>query len=70
MSYRALGGIAAETLAGIMGEIELLRNLHHPNIVDYIGSFKTRRYVISLPCNCKVKKRRGPPCLPSQVRLE
>ena len=42
---RALGGIPAETLAAIMGEIELLRNLHHPNIVEYIGSFKTRSHL-------------------------
>jgi hypothetical protein len=42
---RALGGIPPETLAAIMGEIELLRNLHHPNIVEYIGSFKTRSHL-------------------------
>ena len=53
VGLRALGGIPAETLAAIMGEIELLRNLHHPNIVEYIGSFKTRShlYIIMVrPC--------------------
>jgi serine/threonine protein kinase len=42
---RALGGINNEALAGIMGEIELLRGLNHPNIVKYIGSFKTRSHL-------------------------
>ena len=41
----ALGGIPNEALAGIMGEIELLRGLNHPNIVKYIGSFKTRSHL-------------------------
>lgn len=28
-----------------MGEIELLKTLHHRNIVKYIGSFKTRSHL-------------------------
>ena len=28
-----------------MGEIELLKNLNHKNIVKYIGSFKTRTHL-------------------------
>lgn len=41
----ALGGIPGEALTGIIGEIELLRGLNHPNIVKYIGSFKTRSHL-------------------------
>jgi serine/threonine protein kinase len=43
--HSALGGINNDALAGIMGEIELLRGLNHPNIVKYIGSFKTRSHL-------------------------
>ncbi len=45
LRHRALGGIPGEALSGIMGEIELLRGLNHPNIVKYIGSFKTRSHL-------------------------
>ena len=41
----SLAGISAETLQSIMGEIELLKNLNHKNIVKYIGSFKTRTHL-------------------------
>jgi serine/threonine protein kinase len=41
----SLGGISQDNLAGIMGEIELLKNLNHPNIVKYVGSFKTRTHL-------------------------
>ncbi len=34
----SLAGIPAENLAGIMGEIDLLRALNHRNIVKYIGA--------------------------------
>ena len=33
----SLAGIPPDNLAGIMGEIDLLRNLNHRNIVKYIG---------------------------------
>lgn len=41
----SLGGISQDNLAGIMGEIELLKNINHPNIVKYVGSFKTRTHL-------------------------
>ena len=41
----ALSGIPAENLQSVMGEIELLKNLNHQNIVKYIGSFKTRSHL-------------------------
>ena len=41
----SLGGISQDNLAGIMGEIDLLKNLNHPNIVKYVGSFKTRTHL-------------------------
>lgn len=34
----SLAGIPADNLQGIMGEIDLLKNLNHRNIVKYIGS--------------------------------
>ena len=33
----SLAGIPPDNLAGIMGEIDLLKNLNHRNIVKYIG---------------------------------
>ena len=41
----SLAGISADTLHSIMGEIDLLKNLNHKNIVKYIGSFKTRTHL-------------------------
>ncbi|KAK9805307.1 hypothetical protein WJX73_000155 [Symbiochloris irregularis] len=41
----ALSGISPEGLHSVMGEIELLKNLNHRNIVKYIGSFKTRSHL-------------------------
>ncbi|KAK9823005.1 hypothetical protein WJX81_005420 [Elliptochloris bilobata] len=41
----SLGGMSQDNLAGIMGEIDLLKNLNHPNIVKYVGSFKTRTHL-------------------------
>lgn len=41
----SLTGMSQESLQGIMGEIELLKNLNHKNIVKYIGSFKTRTHL-------------------------
>lgn len=41
----ALSGISADSLQNIMGEIDLLKNLNHRNIVKYIGSFKTRSHL-------------------------
>jgi serine/threonine protein kinase len=42
----SLAGIsAADNLAAVMGEIELLKTLNHKNIVKYIGSFKSRTHL-------------------------
>jgi len=41
----SLAGITSDSLQAIMGEIELLKNLRHKNIVKYIGSFKTRTHL-------------------------
>ena len=41
----ALTGASQEVLSGIMSEIELLKNLNHRHIVQYIGSFKTRMHL-------------------------
>lgn len=41
----SLSGISQDNLQGIMGEIELLKNLNHRNIVKYVGSFKTRTHL-------------------------
>ncbi|KAK9810498.1 hypothetical protein WJX72_011817 [[Myrmecia] bisecta] len=41
----SLSGISQDALQGVMGEIELLKNLNHKNIVKYIGSFKTRTHL-------------------------
>lgn len=40
-----LAGASQENLAGVMGEIELLKTLNHKNIVKYVGSFKTRSHL-------------------------
>ena len=39
------GGLSAESMASVMGEIELLKNLNHENIVKYIGYYKTRSHL-------------------------
>ncbi|EIE26601.1 kinase-like protein [Coccomyxa subellipsoidea C-169] len=41
----SLAGISQDNLQGIMGEIDLLKNLNHRNIVKYVGSFKTRTHL-------------------------
>ncbi|CAL8466918.1 g6454 [Coccomyxa elongata] len=41
----SLSGISQDNLQGIMGEIDLLKNLNHRNIVKYVGSFKTRTHL-------------------------
>jgi serine/threonine protein kinase len=41
----SLGSMLTDSLANVMGEIELLKTLHHKNIVKYIGSFKTRTHL-------------------------
>ncbi|KAK9866669.1 hypothetical protein WJX84_008559 [Apatococcus fuscideae] len=41
----SLTGASQEVLSGIMSEIELLKNLNHRHIVQYIGSFKTRMHL-------------------------
>jgi serine/threonine protein kinase len=41
----SLAGVSQENLAGVMGEIDLLKTLNHKNIVKYIGSFKTRSHL-------------------------
>ncbi|KAJ1029990.1 hypothetical protein NDA16_000903 [Ustilago loliicola] len=40
-----LGNIPKAELGEIMSEIDLLKNLHHPNIVKYKGSEKTKDYL-------------------------
>ncbi|CDW98725.1 hypothetical protein [Sporisorium scitamineum] len=40
-----LGNIPKPELGEIMSEIDLLKNLHHPNIVKYKGSEKTKDYL-------------------------
>ncbi len=40
-----LTGASQEVLSGIMSEIELLKNLNHRHIVQYIGSFQTRMHL-------------------------
>jgi serine/threonine protein kinase len=37
--------LAQPCLQGVVGEIELLKTLNHPNIVKYEGSFKTRTHL-------------------------
>ena len=44
-----------------MGEIELLRNLHHPNIVEYIGSFKTRSHLYIIMVRTRPARMRPRP---------
>ena len=39
------GSLSAESMASVMGEIELLKNLNHKNIVKYIGYYKTRSHL-------------------------
>ena len=46
----SLNGTSQDNLQGVMGEIELLKTLHHRNIVKYQGSFKTRRLVPFAAC--------------------
>ncbi|GBG63616.1 hypothetical protein CBR_g38927 [Chara braunii] len=41
----SLENIPPEDLAGIMQEIDLLKNLNHKNIVKYLGSFKTKSHL-------------------------
>ena len=41
----SLSGITSDNLQAIVGEIDLLKNLRHKNIVKYIGSFKTRSHL-------------------------
>jgi serine/threonine protein kinase len=41
----SLSGVSQENLAGVMGEIDLLKTLNHKNIVKYIGSFKSRSHL-------------------------
>ncbi|WIA33289.1 hypothetical protein OEZ86_006429 [Tetradesmus obliquus] len=41
----SLAGVSQENLAGVMGEIDLLKTLNHKNIVQYIGSFKSRSHL-------------------------
>jgi serine/threonine protein kinase len=40
-----LHNIPKEELAGMMGEIELLNHLNHPNIVKYLATIKTKDYL-------------------------
>ena len=47
----SLAGIPADNLAGIMGEIDLLRNLNHRNIVKYIGATSSSSE-FGLACTC------------------
>ena len=41
----SLNNVSSDNLASVMGEIELLKTLHHKNIVKYVGSFKTRSHL-------------------------
>ncbi|KZT60691.1 Pkinase-domain-containing protein [Calocera cornea HHB12733] len=41
----SLSNIPKAELVDIMSEIDLLKNLHHPNIVQYKGFVKTREYL-------------------------
>jgi len=41
----SLAGLPAAELPSIQAEVALLRRLHHPNIVRYIDSIKTREYL-------------------------
>ena len=41
----SLAGITSDSLQAVVGEIELLKNLRHENIVKYIGSFKTKTHL-------------------------
>ena len=40
-----LHGIKPDELQATMHEIEILKKLQHKNIVDYIGSYKTKQYL-------------------------
>lgn len=40
-----LNAIDAESLANIEAEIELMKNLNHPNIVKYVDTIKTKAYL-------------------------
>ena len=37
--------LPSDRLAGVVGEIDLLKTLRHPNIVKYVGSFRTRSHL-------------------------
>ncbi|KAG6870833.1 hypothetical protein C0993_004040, partial [Termitomyces sp. T159_Od127] len=50
-----LSNIPKTELGEIMSEIDLLKNLNHPNIVKYKGFVKTREYLyIILECGVRV----------------
>lgn len=41
----SLTGLTSDNQQAIVGEIDLLKNLRHRNIVKYIGSFKTKTHL-------------------------
>ncbi|KAE8255600.1 hypothetical protein A4X13_0g2984 [Tilletia indica] len=48
-----LGNIPKSELSEIMSEIDLLKNLKHPNIVKYLGSEKTNEYLFIILEYCE-----------------